>query len=476
LKIADRGQAPNSILKTLRIEHRPMKFTPIFAMCLLASTAFGADSRPILVGVAKVDITPDGPILLSGYQARGTTPSKGTAQPLKAVALAIGADEQGASLVVTVDNLGIPDAMTEQLAARLNRRVGIARERLAVGASHTHSAPCLPGVAPNIFAKPIPGDEQATINRYAAQLLDKLEQVCLEALNDRAPALLAWGQGAVDFAMNRRTKGGPVDHALPMLRALGLDGKLRAVLVNYACHCTTLDPKDYLISGDWAADAREAIEAAHPGSTALVLIGCGADANPKDRPGREVARRHGRAIADEVSRLLQGPLTPINTPPVGRLLRIKLPFDTLPTVQELKALVAKGGAPGYNASTQLARLDRGEPLQAELDYVVQAWNFGDDLLIVFLAGEVVVDYALRLKAELDPKRLWVVAYANDDPCYIPSERILREGGYEGSGAMLYYGRPSRLKPGIEDKIIEAVRKLVPPTFEAPKGAAQSPGK
>ncbi len=133
----------------------------------------------------------------------------------------------------------------------------------------------------------------------------------------------------------------------------------------------------------------------------------------------------------------------------------------------MQALVAKGGAPGYNASTQLARLDRGEPLQRELDYVVQSWQFGDDLAIVFLAGEVVVDYVLRLKAELDPARLWVVAYANDDPCYIPSERILREGGYEGGGAMVYYGRPTRLRPGVEDRIVTAVRSLVPPAFNKP---------
>ena len=443
--------------------------SPSIVGILILSAPLGAmaeDGQAMLVGVAKVDITPDGPILLSGFLARGTVESKGTAQPIRAQALAIGADAQGASLLVTVDNLGIPDAMTGELADRLMRRAGIARERLALGSSHTHCAPCLPGVAPNIFGKPIPAEQQGRIEAYAKALLDKLERACLDALEDRRPALLAWGQGSVDFARNRRTPGGPVDHALPMLRAVDLDGKLRAVVVNYACHCTTLDPKDYLISADWAGDAREAIEGDHPGASALVLIGCGADSNPKDRPGREVARRHGRAIGDEVARLLQGPLLPINSPPVGRIARIKVPFDTLPTREELKALVAKGGPPGYNATTQLARLDRGEPPQSHLDYVVQSWHFGDDLAVVFLAGEVVVDYVLRLKIELDPKRLWVVGYANDAPCYIPSERILREGGYEGGGAMVYYGRPTRLKTGLEDQIIAAVRALVPPSFAA----------
>jgi hypothetical protein len=84
--------------------------------------------------------------------------------------------------------------------------------------------------------------------------------------------------------------------------------------------------------------------------------------------------------------------------------------------------------------------------------------------MVFLPGEVVVDYALRLKRELDGRRLWINAYANDAPCYIPSERVLREGGYEGGGAMIYYDQPTRLAVGLEDKIIHAVQSQIGKTF------------
>ena len=96
---------------------------------------------------------------------------------------------------------------------------------------------------------------------------------------------------------------------------------------------------------------------------------------------------------------------------------------------------------GYHAGVQLARLDRGEALRTKIDYAIQTWAFGDVLAMVFLPGEVVVDYSLRLKRELDGLRLWINAYANDAPCYIPSERVLREGGYEGGGAMVYYDVP-----------------------------------
>ncbi len=444
-----------------------MRFSPFVALGAMTLVLVGSygNGQEIQVGAARVDITPSEPIRLSGYASRDGE-SKGVQQKIWAKALAIGSDEQGAALLITVDNLGVPDAVTEEVAARLKRRVGMVRERLALGSSHTHSAPCLTNVAPNLFAKPIPADQQARIDRYTRELVNKLEHVSLEALRKRQPGRLEWGQGRVSFAQNRRTAGGPVDHSLPMLRAVDKEGRTLAIAVGYACHCTTLEPNDNLVSGDWAGDAQEAIEADHPGAVALVLIGCGGDANPLGRVSREAARRNGKAIAEEVGRLCKGSLKPLALPPVGRLQRVNVPFDTLPTREELERLAGQGGAPGYNASVQLGRLKRGEPLQDHLDYVVQSWQFGDDLAMVFLAGEVVVDYALRVKSEFDARRLWVVAYANDVPCYIPSERILREGGYEGGGAMVYYDRPTRLKPGVEGRIFTAIRALVPPVFAA----------
>jgi hypothetical protein len=97
-------------------------------------------------------------------------------------------------------------------------------------------------------------------------------------------------------------------------------------------------------------------------------------------------------------------------------------------------------------------------------YLIQTWTFGDNLALVFLPGEVVVDYSLRLKREFQAQRIWINAYANDVPCYIPSERILQEGGYEGGGAMIYYDKPTRLATGIENAIVQTVHDLLPAAF------------
>ena len=113
-------------------------------------------------------------------------------------------------------------------------------------------------------------------------------------------------------------------------------------------------------------------------------------------------------------------------------------------------------------------LDRGEPIHTPGALLVQTWCFGDDLAMVFLAGEVVVDYALRIKWETDAQRLWVVAYSNDVPCYIPSRRVLSEGGYEADSSLIYYGHASRFAPEVEDLIVRAVHDLLPASFDGPR--------
>ena len=61
---------------------------------------------------------------------------------------------------------------------------------------------------------------------------------------------------------------------------------------------------------------------------------------------------------------------------------------------------------------------------------------------------------------LGPTRTWVAGYSNDVMAYIPSRRVLAEGGYEGGGAMVYYTLPSPWAPSVEEDIVRAVHALV----------------
>jgi putative membrane-bound dehydrogenase-like protein len=435
------------------------------------SALAGNDVRD--VGVAKIDITPNFPIRLMGYYGRNVEATNAV-EHIFAKALAIGGDKEGPAILVTLDNCILPRAVREEVAGWLKKKAGIESDRFAICTSHTHTGPCLSGAAPNLFGQDIPPADQAHIDRYTRELIDKLEKVSLAALRDRRPSTLGWAQDEAHFAANRRTKGGPVDNDLPFLVATDLRGNIRAILANYACHCTTLGGNFTQICGDWAGYAQEELEKDHPGAIVLTAIGCAADANPSPRGSLDLAKQHGREFAAAVNHSLQHTLYPLRGALECRGKEIELPLEPPPSRADWEKLARQTNAIGYHARKNLQRLDRGEKLESEIPYRVEVWNFGNDLAMVFLSGEVVVDYANRLKAEFDPARLWINAYANSVPCYIPSKRILKEGGYEGGGAMIYYDHPTKFTPAVEDLIIGAVHDLMPAEFVFDEHKAQFP--
>jgi putative membrane-bound dehydrogenase-like protein len=449
-----------------------MRLSPAAMLFLFTTTSVDAADLPYRAGVGRVEITPSHPIRLNGFGYRRDE-SEGVYQPIHARALAIDDGSGSPAVLMAVDVLGIPAEVRDQLAGRL-AKAGVNKQRLAVTATHTHTGPMLKGANPTLFGTPIPPEHQANIDRYTTQFLDKLEASALAAIKDMKPARLEWGVGSVSFAVNRRKQGGPADHDLPVLVVKDAAGAVRAVYVTYACHCVTIG--DNKVGGDWAGYAAAAIEGTFPGSVALVGIGCGADQNPSSGVTRgekyDVAASQGRAIAAEVKRLTTNFLSPVTGRITATETTLDLPLAELPTRQQWEEKAKRTDAIGHHARVSLAKLDRGESLPTAVPYPVQSWAFGESLAMVHLPGEVVVDYTVRLMRELDGRRLWVTAYANNAPCYIPSERVLKEGGYEGGGAMIYYDLPAPFRPGLEEKIVGCVKghlgKSFGPRFDPAK--------
>jgi hypothetical protein len=95
-----------------------------------------------------------------------------------------------------------------------------------------------------------------------------------------------------------------------------------------------------------------------------------------------------------------------------------------------------------------------------ITYPVQAIRIGKDLAMVTLGGEVVVDYQLRLKREYPKQKLIVAGYSNDVVSYIPTAKIIQEGGYEPVDSMIYYGRPGPYTSDVEETIISTVHRVM----------------
>jgi hypothetical protein len=172
----------------------------------------------------------------------------------------------------------------------------------------------------------------------------------------------------------------------------------------------------------------------------------------------ELAREHGAALGKEVCRVLEAKLQPVRGPLKVAFDTADLPLQPPPARAELEKRAAqKSGLQASIAKQMLAALDRGEKLPASYTCPVTVWQFDGDLTLVGLSEEVVVDYVALLEKALGPLRLWTAAYCNDVSGYLPSARVLAEGGYETRG--LYAGGPGFFDTKAQDVLVHKVREL-----------------
>jgi hypothetical protein len=352
--------------------------------------------------------------------------------------------------------------VADRIAAAVRRRHGLPRARLLLCPSHTHCGPIVNDQL--AIAYDLSPSQWDDIRRNTLRIEDQVLAAVDRAMAAMQPARLRWAQGRAAFGANRRTAidpDGPVDRDVPVLAIERRDGSLAGLVFGYACHNTTLPASFVSVHGDYAGVAQTELERRHPGATALFIQGCGADTNPAPRGTIELAEQHGRALADVVDATMGGA-----TEVRGRL---RAAFRSVPLAY----------APAPDADTWRRKLDDtnayvrrharmmldviardGRTLAAEPD-PIHVLRLGS-LCLVAMGGEVVVDYAHAIKRRYGADT-WVAGYTDTVFGYVPSRRILREGGYEGGDAMLYYGRPGPFADTVEDTVMGGVDALMAAT-------------
>ncbi|HWQ52182.1 MAG TPA: neutral/alkaline non-lysosomal ceramidase N-terminal domain-containing protein [Bryobacteraceae bacterium] len=417
-------------------------------------------------GAAKVPMTPQGPLFMAGYGNRAR-PSEGVALELYAKALVLEDPAGTRAVLVTTDMLGFPASLSNAIADRVREKYGIPRDRLMLNSSHTHCGPVVMGMAavPGYNMKPKDWEAVAV---YTRELEDKIVAVIGTAIKQMAPARLSFGKTVAGFGVHRRMPGGklwgpnyagPADHDVPVLRVEAADGSLLAVAFGYGTHNSTVGI--FKFHGDYAGSAQKWLEDRHPGAVAMFVMGCGGDVKAYPNQTLELVDAYGATLGAAVEQRFQRGMVPVNGDLKTHFETVPLKFAEPPTRAQFEER-AKSRSPitRRHAETMLKTLDRDGRLPADYPYPVQAWQFGKDLTMVALGGEVVSEYALRLNKELGTERLWVAGYSNDEFAYIPSVRILDEGGYEADSSMEFYLLPGRWASSVEETVVGAVHQAV----------------
>jgi neutral ceramidase len=428
-------------------------------------------------GAARVCITPDEPLWLAGYASR-TSPARGKISDLYASALALEDSTGQRFAMVSVDLIAITHTIVEPVIRAVQEKYGLARQQLLLTATHTHYGPEFRADKQLFFKIPVEYAEK--FPQVASKLAGALVRAIGEAIDRLEPAQLWARKTTAMFAHNRRRHGvvdgtpstdDVVDHDVPILDCIDSSGNRKAVVFGYACHNTTIPAEDLRYCGDWAGFAREQIERANPGTISLFIPGAGADQDPEPSGSVEFSQLHGREIADAIERAFEAPGVEIMGPIRSVWADVQLPLGPV-TRESLDGMLASKDPPQQvKARFLLDVLDRGERLVTSYSAPIQVVRFGAELVLIGLSGEPVVDWSHKLKrgvgsgdqgARRSPL-VWVAGYCNDMFGYLPTRRVQTEGGYEGGRANLWSSIPAPFTDDVEDRITEAVRRLVAQT-------------
>lgn len=418
-------------------------------------------------GASARTITPKEDLWLAGYASR-IKPAAGKMHDLWAKALVLEDQHDQKVVFVSTDLLGIPRGIAEAITRRLETECDLQREAVVLNSSHTHSGPVLKGALVDIYE--LDASQHAKIAAYSEWLIDQVVGVVKDALDRLEESGVYAGTGFSRFQVNRRNNSenqltplteliGPNDYSVPIIKVLDAQGKIKVLLFSYACHATVLGGYEW--SGDYVGFAQLELEKRYPGCQAMFVQGAGADQNPLPRRTAALAIKYGKILAAAVEQVLSDDAFERLEPSLmTSYTEIGLPLEKAGGRNDYLQIMEEGNNPPHFrawAKRMLGKLDAGAQLDTVYPYPVQLVRLGKQPIFA-LGGELVVEYTLNLK-EAFGEKVFVFGYCNDVMAYIPSEKILQEGGYEGNQSQKAYGMPAKWAKGIESLILAACRSL-----------------
>jgi len=436
-----------------------MQSTRFLSLLLLASAALHAQG--LRAGYGKADITPNEPVQMGGYNMRNA-PSNGVWGHDRLYARAL-VFEAGGERVAFLEADVIIIRANEAFRRKVADATGIPFDHILLGDAHNHAAPSPNGQLESNWDREFEKGVVAAANQAVANL---------------QPAKIAAGTGHSRVAMNRRhvipadvdssltfdendvsqtfgkfktespvpihefggvmrlgaNPAGPIDDAVQVVRIDKADGKPLAVMVDYACHGTSLGGRNSKISGEWMGRMQEFVEKQFPGVGAIYLQGAAGDINPRVVGGLdgyqdniETTWALGEEVGREVERVYR---TLAPEPLASPHLQIETAEILLPrTYRELFDDFTHTTIP---APTAIVRMG--------------------DMMWTTFPGEMFHAIGMKVKAASPATYAYLMGYTNGYIGYFPERQAYAGGGYEVA--------VTHLDPAAEAIYLRAIGELM----------------
>lgn len=418
-------------------------FTPLFGQ-----EDTGGTTKKLKAGVFKVDITPPIDIPLGGYANR-TGPATGIRDSLNAVVIVFD-DDVTKVVIVTLDIIQVKYNEGQQICRAIEKVSGISQDKIILNASHTHGSPWLE--TDSIYS-----------NEVATKIADAVK-IASENLN---PVSIGYGEGAVNFNVNRRivTEAGDcynglnpegiTDHRVKVLRVDDQKNIISplALIFHTACHANVFRWQNTQVTADFPGEAKSFIERNFGNNTtAMFLQGCAGDirANLPEKGKTPKEPSFGRN-GDEADLRWCAWSTGAEVVKTATWLGMNEQYENRQVDNSINAvagLIKVDAKPGKEALWPREHIVNGKA-----NLPVKIITIGS-FCFVGLPGEPVVEYGLKIEEALKKMgfaHVFVMGYMDGDIGYIPTKKMFGEGGYEVTECSL--------QPTCEDEIIEGITTL-----------------
>lgn len=427
----------------------------------------GPDS-PIAAGFARAKITPPLGTRMFGWGARDEERGCDSIHDDLFVRALWLEQESEKALIMGFDLLFFSRDAADRLRGAIARRFGLESRQILLNTSHTHSGPTTGTWYTALFSPP----DHLYLNRLERAVLDAAEN----ARGSLVEVSLSAGVTRTNMMVRRRRPDGRggvewkpyaegIHDSVPVCLFSDSRGRPACLLFSVSCHPSTFP--GHAVSADYPGVAMAELDRHLGAECSLFLQGAGGDSkvrgfvNP-DGFGNtwEDAQKGGQTVAADVIHLLEKGLGTVKPSLACAETEVCLPFAGLPSHAELEKTAREEANPAKQmwANNMLARLERGEHLPECVPITVHSVRIGEDARIAGLETEPVAEWGPIIERFYGGGVTFALGYTDGCQLYLPTTRMLSEGGYEVD-SFWEYQWPAQLAPGMEERVLNALSAI-----------------
>lgn len=430
-------------------------------------------------GWASADITPPLGLPMGGRGSR-LSPGKEVMDPLEAKVLLLEDDRGGRQLWVSLDLVGLSTRSGAQLRLDLSMQTGIDLEAIVLNFVHVHSGPMA-----NADKYAACMEKPAGLREYEAVLIERVVAAAVTAGQNVQDVTVGVHRGHSSIGVNRRNRNEQGEMEMrpnadgtcnPDLWVLNLvSASERAIVYSYGCHPVLVYGYAWnSLSADFVGISRRHLAGSFKEETHCQFIqGLAGNVRPRIVADYEAnafrkatpdeVQQTGTELANDVLSALEEPgdALELNLKAVAGRVLLAQDLERIPAPEYWKELSQSDDELEQNLGVYWgARLDKGLPPVKAVLFEIGLLRLADGHDIAWMGGEPMAEWQDILRSSLQDQALTVWGYCQDVPCYLPTDALVEEGGYEPVASRSYNkDGPAPFGAGLDAEVSRQFQRL-----------------